>query len=154
MPFVGFNSNLTIKQLFAMHDWEEPHPLSSDWLQRRRALVAKVREQLIEKLGEEEADFYTFSFAYLLHNTGQKTSRGVAAEGVLRKLIVCEDFDKYTYKMSVAVPGRLGARASGPGCHHLVFLIYRVYICIHLVRKSLVFLEPIQLQPFSCFLNW
>ena len=69
-PFTGFGKDVTVKQLFEQHDWEEPFPLSSLWLQRRRALIAKVRELLCDVNGEEEGGFFTFCFAYILHNTG------------------------------------------------------------------------------------
>ena len=43
-PFVGFGVDTTLKQVFRDHDWEEPLPLNSPWLQRRRGLLETVRQ--------------------------------------------------------------------------------------------------------------
>lgn len=69
-PFTGFKSSINIGELFELHDWENPIPLNSPWLIRRRALVEAIGEHLKTAVGVEEGEFLTFVFAFVLHNTG------------------------------------------------------------------------------------
>ena len=60
-----------MKQLFAEYDWEEPFPLNSLWLQRRRALIARVRAYFQGvSATSDRADFFTFVFSFVLFNAG------------------------------------------------------------------------------------
>lgn len=70
-PFVGVGSSVTVKEVMAQYDWEEPFPLNSPWSQRRRQLLDSVGEHLRTIGGDPlEAGFRHFWFAVVLFHTG------------------------------------------------------------------------------------
>jgi hypothetical protein len=71
MPFRGFSSKVTIGELFRSYDWAEPLPLTSPWLQRRRALLTNFHQHVASLERDlSDAGFLEFLFALVLHTTG------------------------------------------------------------------------------------